>query len=447
MLYFCILDMMDNAPTTYPETLEYLLTQLPMFSRVGMGAFKADLTNIRALCAGLGNPQDHFKSIHIGGTNGKGSVSHMLAAVLRQSGFRTGLYTSPHLKDFRERVRVDGLMITKDFVTGFVRSHFGLIAGIQPSFFEITVALAFEWFRDRGVEVAVVEVGLGGRLDSTNILEPVLSVITNVSYDHQQMLGNTLGAIAGEKAGIMKPGIPVVIGETHPESRDVFARRAVLGKNPLVFADQVREITAVHPGKGTLTLETGLKDRASERDVWSYTLDLTGAYQKKNLLTVLTAVDILQKAGWRIAQKDVALGLSRVRDTTGLRGRWELIGANPRMIADVAHNEAGILEVMDQLASLSFSRLHIVTGFVRDKIIQDILRHLPIDAVYYYTQADISRALPATELREAALAFGLKGTAYPRVAEALLAARAAAGPEDLILVCGSVFVVAEALPE
>jgi dihydrofolate synthase/folylpolyglutamate synthase len=436
---------MEKAPATYPATLDFLYNRLPMFSRVGAVAFKKDLTNIVALSDALGNPQQRFKSIHIAGTNGKGSVSHMIAAVLQQSGYKTGLYTSPHLKDFRERIRIDGKMISKDFVVGFVRENFALVQQISPSFFEITVAMAFAWFARNACPVAVVEVGLGGRLDSTNILQPELSVITNISYDHQQILGDTLTQIAGEKAGIIKPGIPVVIGETDPETKVVFEQVAARLESPIVFADQWWKITS----RQTLADQLGVelhRQSGEESLPVVYRTDLTGAYQVKNLMTVLTAVTLLQQRHWHIGYDATRQALSAVKRLTGLRGRWEVIGNRPLVIADVAHNEAGIREVTRQAGMLPYEKLHIVTGFVRDKSIDAILELFPAEAIYYFCQAAIPRALPSTELAAMAGGYGLKGKAYSQVKDAFAAARACAGPDDVILVCGSVFVVAEVLP-
>jgi dihydrofolate synthase/folylpolyglutamate synthase len=435
---------MDAAPATYPETLDFLYNRLPMFARIGAQAMKKDLTNIRALCKALGDPQGRFKSIHVAGTNGKGSVSHMLAAVLQQAGYKTGLYTSPHLKDFRERIRIDGGMIPEDFVVAFVRTHFDLIDQLRPSFFEVTVAMAFEWFAASGCQVAVVEVGLGGRLDSTNILRPVLSVITNISYDHKDILGDTLPQIAAEKAGIIKAGTPVVIGETQPETRDVFLRKAMECGAPIVFADGEWQVNGERPaGRKKAVSVSALNEQGAPR---IYEMELTGGYQTKNLLTVLSAVKLLEKSGLPVGATAVSQGLSSVKELTGLRGRWEMIAEKPLVVADVAHNPAGIREVLHYARSLHAARLHMVTGFVRDKDIDGILDLFPREAAYYFCQADIPRALPVAELAARAAAKGLQGAAYPHAKDALQAARGAAAPDDLVLICGSVFVVAEILP-
>lgn len=435
---------MDTIPQTYREALDFLFRSLPMFSRVGAAAMKKDLTNIRLLCDALGNPQNRFKSIHIAGTNGKGSVSHMLAAILQSSGYKTGLYTSPHLKDFRERIRIDGEMVSQDFVTGFIRDNFELMRKIQPSFFEVTVAMAFTWFEQRGVDVAVVETGLGGRLDSTNILLPEISIITNISLDHQYLLGDTPAAIAGEKAGIIKYGVPVVIGERSPETQPVFIRKAAALHAPMYFAEEEREIvkTAYTPAELTITLRDAGPGEAAEH---TYHLDLGGSYQEKNIGTVLSAVGVLNRQGWAIADSPLRAGLSAVRKLTGLRGRWEVLGSDPLIVADVGHNEAGIREIVRRLAMLSYDRLHVVAGFVKDKDISAILPLLPPGAEYYFCRADLPRALPAEELAARARAAGLRGNAYPDVLSAFGKAREHAGRNDVVIVCGSVFVVAEVL--
>lgn len=436
---------MSAAPATYPDTLDFLYNRLPMFSRVGADAIKKDLTNTRVLCAALGNPQDSFKSVHVAGTNGKGSVSHMLAAVLQESGYRTGLYTSPHLKDFRERIRVGGAMVAPEFVVDFVHAHFGLITDISPSFFELTVAMAFKWFADSGCEIAVVEVGLGGRLDSTNIIRPALSVITNISYDHSQILGNTLGEIAGEKAGIIKPHTPVVIGETRQETRNVFLQKAAACDAPVVFADTRWEVTGVETAGAKRIVHVRPADEGGGPPA-AFEMELAGAYQSRNLVTVLTALQVLREHKLRISEEAVRRGLAQVVELTGLRGRWEVIGQKPLTVADVAHNIAGIAEVMWQALSLRPARLHIVAGFVKDKDVSGILDLFPREALCYFCQADIPRALEAEKLAAMAAARGLAGQAYPGVRDALEAARRRAEADELVLVCGSVFVVAEILP-
>lgn len=434
---------MKAVPLSYTETIDFLYTQLPMFSRIGMGAFKKDLTNITALCAALGNPQDKFKSIHVAGTNGKGSVSHSLAAILRQSGYKTGLYTSPHLKDFRERIRINGEMVTKDFVVQFLRENMGLVQKVKPSFFETTVAMAFEWFAKNEVDVAVVEVGLGGRLDSTNIIRPVLSVITNISYDHQQLLGNTLGEIAGEKAGIIKPGIPVVIGETHPETEGVFLERARVCQSPVTFADQTQVIIRQSEKNDHLDFE--VSDKQGSVSARHFETDLSGPYEHKNLLTVLEAVRQLKLQHWHISGENLCRALVSVKKMTGLRGRWDILGHHPLIVADVAHNIGGITEVVNRLKTISYKNLHIVTGFVKDKPLDKVLAAYPKEAEYYFCNAPIQRALPAAELAVLAGEYRLKGKIFKSVQEAFQTAKANASPDDMVLVCGSVFVVGEVL--
>lgn len=423
----------------YKETLDYIYQKLPMYSRMGSAAFKKDLTNIRMLCQHLGNPQEKFKSIHIAGTNGKGSVSHMLAAIFQTAGYKTGLYTSPHLYDFRERIRVNGDMIAEAFVLDFVEKQKNLIEEIEPSFFEITVALAFGYFVEQEVDIAIIEVGLGGRLDSTNIITPELSIITNIGWDHMNMLGNTLQEIAGEKAGIIKENIPVVIGETVPETKPVFQQIGTARHAPVYWSEELVEIQRQHLGTGSLTAEF----KTSEGRLLQIETDLAGIYQVQNLRTVLTAVDVLKTLGWQLNDVTVRGALTEVKQKTGLFGRWDVIQQEPTIVLDVAHNENGIVKMVEHLKQLSYHALHIVIGLVKDKEAEKILNLLPADAHYYFTKADIPRALPAEELAEKAAACHLQGAAYANVNEALDAAKAKAKREDLIIVCGSIFLVAE----
>ena len=425
---------------TYAEAIDYLFTRLPQFSRIGAAAYKKDLTNTIALCDAIGNPQKRFRSIHVAGTNGKGSVSHMLAAILQQAGYKTGLYTSPHLKDFRERIRVNGAMVTEDFVTRFTEKTTTLTESIEPSFFELTVAMAFEYFADEQVDIAVIETGLGGRLDSTNIIVPELSVITNIGMDHMNLLGDTLEKIAFEKAGIIKPHVPVVIGEYHPVSFPVFERVASERQSPLSVASQTQTVLSRewknHQLQVTVT-------RDPDQPPVAYTLDLPGIYQSANLLTVLEACRQLQQLGWLLPQETVHTALQQVKKLTGLHGRWELLRQSPMVIADVAHNEDGIQQLIRQLALTPHEKLHIIFGAVKDKDIQAVLRLFPAQAHYYFTRAHIPRAIPEDELLQLATAQGLTGKAYSSVNTALYAASLKAGKKDLILVCGSVFVVGE----
>lgn len=425
---------------TYPETLEYIYAKLPMFSRIGASAYKADLTNTITLCKQAGDPQYQFKSIHIAGTNGKGSVSHALAAILQTAGYKTGLYTSPHLKDFRERIRINGEMIPESEVTGFVAAFQPLIESIRPSFFEITVAMALDYFAREKVDIAVIETGLGGRLDSTNIILPELSIITNIGFDHQSLLGNTLEQIAGEKAGIIKPGVPVIIGERKPETEAVFIRQAARTGSPLVFAGEKRFVSDWKYEHHRLIAEVTLSHN-NEKE--SYQLDLPGIYQIKNLVTVLEAAGQLRQQGWKITGEAVKTALAQVKKLTGLHGRWEIIQEHPAVILDVGHNEDGIKAIVAQLELTSFHELHIIIGMARDKEIDKVLHLLPGTARYYFTKAQIPRALPEEELRSRARAAGLRGEGYPDVNTALKAAVEHAHKDDLILVCGSVFIAGE----
>jgi dihydrofolate synthase/folylpolyglutamate synthase len=425
----------------YEQTIDYLFTRLPMFSHIGAAAYRKDITNTIKLCAYIGNPHTKFKSIHIAGTNGKGSTSHMLAAILQTAGYKTGLYTSPHLRDFRERMRINGEMIDAGFVVDFTQRIQPAIEAIAPSFFEITVAMAFDYFARQGVDIAVVEVGLGGRLDSTNIITPELSVITNIGWDHMNLLGNSLPEIATEKAGIIKPGIPVIVGEVLPETKPVFETIAAAQKAPLIMASQARYVADWQYQHHELVVQVAETELADERD--TYHLDLPGFYQTKNLLTVLEAVKQLQRKGWKITSEQVHKALKQVKRTTGLHGRWELMRQNPAVILDVGHNEDGFRQITAQLELTEHHQLHIVIGLVKDKEISKVLALLPKEAIYYFTRAQIPRALPQEQLAEKANAIGLEGHHYPDVNTALKAALHKADKRDLVLVCGSVFVVGE----
>ncbi|TDQ06843.1 bifunctional folylpolyglutamate synthase/dihydrofolate synthase [Pedobacter metabolipauper] len=426
----------------YKETLDYLYRKLPMFTRVGAVAFKKDLYNTIAMCEKLDNPQNKFKSIHIGGTNGKGSTSHMLAAIFQQAGYKTGLYTSPHLKDFRERIRINGEMISEQFVVDFIDQQQEIIEDISPSFFEVTVAMAFSYFANAQVDIAIIEVGLGGRLDSTNIITPELSVITNISLDHTNILGNTLLEIAAEKAGIIKPGIPVVIGENDLETADVFIRQAEQGGSQLVFADQELKIERSERVDDHLKLTISNADR---RIYENLELDLTGTYQLKNVLTVIQAIESLKGSPYKIPQQAVYNALKNVKALTGLQGRWQILSHQPLTICDTGHNEAGIKEVLKNITETPHENLHIVIGMVKDKDINGVLSLLPATAKYYFCQPQLERALPANELADEAGKHNLEGQTYETVPEALKAAQMEAGVNDLIFVGGSTFVVAEVL--
>ena len=439
-----------------------------MYQRIGAAAYKKDLGNTLALCAHLGDPQRAFQSIHVGGTNGKGSVSHMLAAICQAAGLKTGLYISPHYQDFRERIKVNGRYIPRRAVVDFVKNLRPEIDAIRPSFFELCVAMAFDHFAKQKVDIAIVEVGLGGRLDSTNVITPLLSVITNISYDHMNLLGDTLPQIAFEKAGIIKPGIPVVVGETHPESAPVFVQKAQETASPLVFADQhfsVREkTTGAQNWLAESTAYTVLKDgQPYMENLW---VNAAGTYQSKNVATVLQAMETLRERlqmgailpptlppplAKAVLPETIAAGLGALRTSTRFIGRWQRIGERPTILCDSAHNEAGLKEVFDRIAAwhaaqpAPLPRLHLVTGFVNDKDLDKALPLFPTHARYYFAKANIPRGLEAAALQAQAARFGLQGRAYTSVKGALAAAKRAAGPEDLILVTGSVFVVAEVL--
>jgi dihydrofolate synthase/folylpolyglutamate synthase len=431
---------------TYPETLAWLYAQLPMYQRVGAAGFKKGLGNTEALAEALGHPEKRFKSVHVAGTNGKGSSSHLLAAVLQSAGYKVGLYTSPHLREFTERIRVNGQELAPDYLVRWVADHRQLFDEIQPSFFEMCVALAFDYFAAEQVDVAVVEVGLGGRLDSTNIITPLVSLITNISYDHQAMLGNTLPEIASEKAGIIKPGRPVVVSQRQPEVAAVFEAKAQQESSALLFADTRYE--------ARLTGETSVEDyargtqglnvyREGRLYLEGVQLGLLGDYQRLNLPGVLATLDELRAQGFVISEAALRQGLRDVTRLTSLRGRWSILGQHPLVVADTGHNEAGLRLVLAQLARVPHRQLHFVIGVVNDKDITKVLALLPREATYYFCQADIPRALPADELAALAQGAGLTGQVYGPVAMAVAAARAAAAPDDVVFIGGSTFVVAE----
>jgi dihydrofolate synthase/folylpolyglutamate synthase len=424
----------------YQDTLTYLFERLPMFTRIGAAAYRKDLVNTIRLCESIGNPQKKFKSVHIAGTNGKGSTSHMLAAIFQVAGYKTGLYTSPHLKDFRERIRINGEMIPKELVSEFVQRIQPLAEEIDPSFFEVTVAMAFDYFAQERVDIAIVEVGLGGRLDSTNIITPELSVITQIGYDHMNLLGDTLELIAAEKAGIIKPGIPVVIGEHLESTSAVFEQKAAASGALLSYADKHRFV-AEWKFEGHALVAEVTSHISTDKEY--YRLDLAGIYQIRNLVTVLEAVHVLAARGWRLERGHLHRALAETKKLTGLHGRWETIHEHPAIVLDVAHNEDGIRQLVRQIELTDHEELHIVFGMVRDKEIDGVIGLLPRQASYYFTRAQIPRSLPEDQLAERAAAKGLKGKPYRSVMEALQAAKDHAQPRDLILVCGSIFVVGE----
>jgi dihydrofolate synthase/folylpolyglutamate synthase len=401
----------------YSETTNWLFSQLPLYQNVGKSAYKADLSQTLKLAKHLNHPEHKFKSIHVGGTNGKGSTAHMLASVLQEAGYKVGLYTSPHLKDYRERIRINGEMISETFVVDFVAHNKPFFESNSLSFFEMSVGMAFAYFADEQVDIAVVEVGLGGRLDSTNILNPEVSVITNIGLDHTQFLGTTLEAIAGEKAGIIKPNTPVVIGETQPETETIFRTKATKEQAPIYFADQCIETTP----------PTSLK----------------GDYQIHNVRTVLQTVSILNTGSFTIPTEAVQQGLLKVTENTGLRGRWEVLGNSPKIICDTAHNREGLSYVFKQLQSEKFQRLHLVLGMVNDKDVLSLLELFPKQAQYYFCKPNVPRGLEASQLAQIFNEYGFEGSVHSSVKDALNAAKQSASQDDLIYVGGSTFVVAE----
>jgi len=430
---------------TYDEVINFLYDHLPYYQRSGQAAYKDSLDNTIALDNMYGHPHRSFKSVHVAGTNGKGSVSHMLTSILMEAGYKTGLYTSPHLKDFRERIRINGEMIQKDFVIDFVNDFLVRNGekGVEPSFFELTVMMAFEYFARNQVDIAIIEVGLGGRLDSTNIINPELSVITNISLDHTAFLGETLGKIALEKAGIIKRKVPVIIGETHPQTSIIFNGIAAERNAPVSFADQY-----FNSGVGLFSPDAHriYTIHRNGKPVYNnLRLDLLGNYQSKNVCTVLATVEHLRLLGWQIPDSAIRNGLGKVIENTGLLGRWQTIGANPRIVCDTGHNEGGIREVVAQIRQTPYKILHFIIGLVNDKDISGILNLLPRDALYYFTKASIPRALDENQLMKIAAFFNLKGASYPTVTEALEAARENAIADDFIFIGGSTFVVAEVI--
>lgn len=427
----------------YQQTLDYLFSQLPMFQRIGSAAYKTDLDNTIAICKLLGNPENKFRSIHVGGTNGKGSTSHMLASVLQSAGLKVGLYTSPHLKDFRERIKINGEMISQQNVVDFVEKYKTDFEKIQPSFFEMTVGLAFDFFADQKVDIAVIEVGLGGRLDSTNIIKPAVSIITNISLDHTGLLGDSLEKIAIEKAGIIKAGIPIVIGETQLEIKNIFVQIAKEKNAPIFFADErYRAINVHHKKNDKLSLSMNI-EKEGVLKFENFESELLGLYQQKNIPTVLCAIDILNQIGFILSEKNIREGIKNVIKQTGLLGRWQILSDRPLVIADTGHNESGIKEVLTQIANTPHRHLHFVLGMVNDKDITTILNLLPKKARYYFCKAGIPRALDANELVDQAKYAGLTGNTYDSVLNALEAAKAAALEDDLVFVGGSTFTVAE----
>ncbi len=424
---------------TYEQATEYLYKSAPLFQNIGAGAYKEGLGNTMALDEHFRHPHRQYATIHVAGTNGKGSVSHTLAAILQSQGLRVGLYTSPHLTDFRERIRVNGKMIPRQRVVDFVARERAFFEPLHPSFFELATALAFLFFAEEHVDIAVIEVGLGGRLDCTNIIHPLLSIITNISFDHVQFLGNTLEQIASEKAGIIKRGVPVIVGEANRKSvAEVFRQKASDVDTVLAFADQVGEVTdfRLAPAGGCTYHTTTFGTLHGE---------LGGLCQEKNTATILEAVKVLRKQGIAICDEAVAEGLAHVCALTGLRGRWQKLNDHPLTVCDTGHNVGGMQYIAHQLATTPHHALHIITGMVSDKDVDAVLSLLPKDAIYYFTQASVKRATPCEEFAAKAAAHGLKGQSFPAVSDAYAAAKASARPDDLIFVGGSTFIVADLL--
>ncbi len=428
----------------YKETLDWLYSQLPMYQRVGAAAYKADLQTTIDLLEALGNPQRHFKAVHIAGTNGKGSVSHITASVLQEAGYKTGLYTSPHLKDFRERIKLNGKPVDEDFVVDFVKENREIFQKIKPSFFEMTVAMAFDFFAKQNVDVAVLETGMGGRLDSTNICEPVVTAITNIGWDHTKFLGDTLEKIAFEKAGIIKENVPLIVGRRQPETEQVFEKTALRKNAPLIFAEDNIELKRV----------SGSNSNDVFYDIWvgnflyaeAINFPLAGNYQKENIATALQIIFTLHDLKIsRLEKKDIVEGIEQTVNNTGLEGRWQVISKNPLTIADTAHNIDGIKAIVEQLRETDFDKLHFVLGMVNDKNHEEILSLLPKAAEYYFCSPDIPRSLDAEILAEKAGEAGLKGSVYPSVRHAYNSAVNNAGIRDMVFVGGSTFVVAEVI--
>lgn len=425
---------------TYEQTIAYLYDKLPVFHRIGKKAYKADLGNTILLCAHLGNPHQKFKTIHVAGTNGKGSTSHYLAAILQSAGYKTGLYTSPHLKSFTERIRINGEPIPENRVVDFVKDNQNFIETLAPSFFELSVGMAYDYFAKEEVDIAIIEVGLGGRLDSTNIITPILSIITNISFDHTDILGNTLPEIAYEKAGIIKQQVPVVISERNPETSTVFIDKAKAENAPLYFASDEYSVNYIQLNENSIELAIY---SISDQYPIVITSQLMGNYQSKNIIGVLKAVDLLVQMGYVITSKSIEDGIARVVDLTGLKGRWQTLLNSPKIICDTAHNVGGISQVLENLKMSKYHQLWMILGFVSDKDISAILNLLPKEANYVFCQASIPRALPALDLLKKAKFYGLNGVIINDVNEAINFTVSKCLKDDLIYIGGSTFVVAE----
>ncbi len=425
---------------TYQETIDYLYQQLPVFHRIGKVAFKADLSNTTKLCEHLNNPHRKFRTIHIAGTNGKGSSSHYVASILQSAGYKTGLYTSPHLKSFTERIRINGQPIPEQAVVEFVENNQEFLEELNPSFFEMSVGMAFEYFEKENVDIAVIEVGLGGRLDSTNIITPIACLITNISFDHVDILGDTLEKIASEKAGIIKSEVPVVISEKAIETQDVFIQKATLENAPIYFAEEHLSIKNYFESEFFLNINIWDKSKNSTIQLSS---QLLGKYQLKNILGVLKLVDVLNQKGFQISNFQIQDGISKVISQTGLKGRWQVLSKSPLMICDTAHNVSGISQVLESIKKIKYQKIWMILGFVSDKDISSILQLLPKDANYIFCEANIPRAMRAADLRLKALEYNLVGEEMKNVNQAIQKIKILAKSNDLIYIGGSTFVVAE----
>ncbi len=425
----------------YKDTLDFMFSQLPMYQREGKAAYKANLDNTIAFDNYLNNPHKNYKTIHVGGTNGKGSVSHILASVLQEAGYKVGLYTSPHLKDFRERIKINGINISENAVAEFISTNKEFISELKPSFFEMTVFMAFDYFDKQNVDIAIIEVGLGGRLDSTNIINPIISIITNIGLDHTAFLGNTLPKIAAEKAGIIKPNIPVIIGETHNETKEVFKEKAKSKNSKIVFADKNINIEY-----SLLNVDNTQEYKLSDNilNISNLTIDLLGKYQEKNSIAALQSI-IELRSSLKITNDNIIAGFKNIVKNTNLLGRWQILGSNPRIICDTGHNIEGLTYVIEQIKQTPYKNLHFVFGTVNDKSVDKILEILPKNATYYFTQANIPRALDKSILYTKAQEAGLTGKTYISVAKAITSARNNSTYNDLIFIGGSTFIVAEAI--
>lgn len=422
----------------YEETLEYLFNSAPLFQHIGKDAYKEGLENTLALDAHFGHPHKAFKTIHVAGTNGKGSCSHTLAAILQSAGYKVGLYTSPHLVDFRERIRINGTPVSQQYVIDFVAKEKSFFEPLHPSFFELTTAMAFNYFAEEQVDVAIIEVGLGGRLDCTNIICPDLCIITNISFDHVRFLGDTLAKIADEKAGIIKQGIPVVIGETNPETRSVFEQKARKVQAPILFAEDIGWIQSTYINKEGKRIYQTKRFHELEGE-------LGGLCQLKNTATLLTALQVLMNKGYLINETHIRQGFANVCQLTGLMGRWQKLSESPTLICDTGHNVGGMQYIVEQLSLQAYRKLHIVMGMVNDKDIRSVLAMLPKNATYYFTKASVKRSLPEDQLYQLAQQASLEGYTYPDVKSAVQSAQISAHPDDLIFVGGSSFIVADLL--